>query len=129
MPTYDAPAAWLFRVRSRALLRAILRALFRVTELCSYMTEFQCRIRSRIRSRVTQLQCRYRTSRSRMRYVLSGATIVEEGDDRAGFATTLNVSNYRTRNSGTKHHHTHSPMEKAGIGMCTQRSDGKRTYR
>jgi hypothetical protein len=44
MDTYDVPAAWLHRVRYRALFRA----LFRDTELCSYKPEFQCRIRSRI---------------------------------------------------------------------------------
>jgi len=57
--TYGVPAAWLHRVRCRAL--------FRDTESCTYMPELKCRIRSRIRSRVTHLQCRYRTSRSRMR--------------------------------------------------------------
>jgi hypothetical protein len=45
MQTYDVLAAWLHRVR--------YRALFRDAELCSYMSEFQCRIRSQIRSRVT----------------------------------------------------------------------------
>jgi len=38
--TYGVPAAWLHRVRCRALLRA----LFRDTESCTYMPEFQCRI-------------------------------------------------------------------------------------
>ena len=42
LQTYDVPAAWLHRVRYRALLRAP----FRDPELCSYMPEFQCRIRS-----------------------------------------------------------------------------------
>jgi hypothetical protein len=41
-----------------------------------------------------QLQCRYRTSRTRL--IFGGATIFKEGDDSAGFATTLNASNYRT---------------------------------
>jgi len=53
--------------------------------------------------------------------------IFKEGDDSAGFATILTTSNYRTGNAGTKHRETHSPIEKAGSGMCTQRSDGKHT--
>jgi len=82
------------------------------------MPEFQCRIQSRIRSRVL-LQCRYRTSLTRL--IFGGATIFKEGDDSAGFATTLNANNYRTGSAGTKHHETHSPIEKAGSGKCTWR--------
>jgi len=118
--TYDVPAAWLHRVRYRALFRA----LFRDTELCSYTPEFPCRIRSR----VTQLQCRYRTSWSRTILVFGGATIFNEGDDSAGTTTTPTANNYRTGSAGTKHRETHSPIEKASSGMCTQGSDGKRTY-
>ena len=75
----------------------------------------------------SQLQCRYRTSRTR--FVFGGATIFKEGDDSAGIATTPTANNYRTGSAGTKHCETHSPIEKAGSGMCTQRSDGKHTYR
>jgi len=76
----------------------------------------------------SQLQCRYRTSRTRL--IFGGATIFKEGDDSAGFATTLNANNYRTGSAGMKHHETHSPIEKASNGeKCTQRIDGKRTYR
>ena len=61
---------------------------------------------------------------------LGGATIFKEGDDSAGFATTLNASNYRTGSAGTKHRETHSPIEKASnCEKCTKESDGKRTYR
>jgi hypothetical protein len=91
------------------------------------MPEFQCRIRSRIRSRVTQLQYRYRTSRTR--FVFGGATIFKEGDDSAGFATTLTANNYRTGSAGTKHRETHSPIEKAGSGKCTWRRSNNCTPR
>jgi hypothetical protein len=65
-----------------------------------------------------------------MRLVLGGATIFKEGDDSAGIATTLTTNNYRTGSAGKKHRETHSPIEKASNGeKCTQRSDGKRTYR
>jgi hypothetical protein len=75
-----------------------------------------------------QQQCRYHTSGTRL--IVSGATIFKEGDDSAGFATTLNANNYRTGNAGTKHHEMHSQIEKASNGeKCTLRSDGKRTYR
>jgi hypothetical protein len=69
-----------------------------------------------------QLQCRYRTS------LTSGATTIREGDDSAGIATTP-TANCRTGSARTKHRETHSPIEKAGSGMCTQISDGKHTYR
>jgi len=75
---------------------------------------------------VLQQQCRYRTSRTRL--VFGGATILKEGDDSAEIATTP-TANYRTGNARTKHHESHSPIEKAGSGMCTQRRDGKHTYR
>jgi len=78
-------------------------------------------------SRVTQVQCRYRTSRTRI--VFGGATIFKEEDDSAGIATTPTANNYRTGSAGMKHCETHSPVEKAVSGMCTQRSDGKHTYR
>jgi hypothetical protein len=58
-----------------------------------------------------QQQCRYRTSLTRL--IFGGATILREGDDSAGFATTLNANNYRTGSAGTKHRETHSPIEKA----------------
>ena len=75
----------------------------------------------------SQLQCRYRTSRTRL--VFGGATIFKEGDDRAGFAKTP-TANYHTGSAGTKHCGTHSPIEKASNGeKCIQRSDGKHTYR
>jgi hypothetical protein len=74
-----------------------------------------------------QLQCQYRTSLTRL--IFGGATIFKEGDDSAGIATTP-TANYRTGRAGTKHRETHSPIEKASNGeKCTQRSDGKRTYR
>ena len=61
---------------------------------------------------------------------MSGATIFKEGDNSAGFASTLTANNYCTGSAGTKHHDTHSPIEKASNGeKCTQGSDGKRTYR
>jgi hypothetical protein len=124
MQTYDVPAAWLHRVQCRALFRA----LFRHTEICIYMPQLQCQIRSRIRCRVNQLQCRYRTSRTRL--VFGGATIFKEGDDCAGLATTPTTNNYRTGSAGTKHHEMHSPIEKASsVKKCTLGSDGKRTNR
>jgi len=63
-----------------------------------------------------------------MRYVMSGATLFEEGDDSAVFATTLTTNNNHTGSAGTKHHQTHSLIQKAGSGMCTKRSDGKHSY-
>jgi len=75
-----------------------------------------------------QLQWRYRTSLTRL--IFGGATILKEGDDSAGIATTPTTSNYHTRSAGTKHHETHSPIDKATSGeKCTLGSDGKRTYR
>ena len=75
-----------------------------------------------------QQQCRYRTSRTRL--IFGGATIFKEGDDSAGFATTLPLNNYRTGSTGTTHRETHSPIEKASNGeKCTRRSDAKHTYR
>jgi hypothetical protein len=65
-----------------------------------------------------QLQCRYGTSLTRL--IFGGATIFKEGDDSAGIATTP-TANYRTGSAGTKHRETHSPIEKAGSGMCTWR--------
>ena len=67
----------------------------------------------------SQLQCRYHTSRTRL--ILGGATILKEGDDSAGIATTLTTYNYHTGSAGTKHHETHSPIEKASSGKCTWR--------
>jgi hypothetical protein len=58
-----------------------------------------------------------------------GAMIIREGGDSVGIATTLIVGNYRNGNARTKHHELHSPTEKVGSGMCTQRSDVKVTYR
>ena len=52
-------------------------------------------------SRVTQVQCKYRTSRTR--FVFAGATIFKEGDDSAGIATTPTANNYHTGSAGTKH--------------------------
>ena len=76
----------------------------------------------------SQLQYRYHTSRTRL--IFGGATIFKEGDDSAGFGTTVNANNYRTGNAGMKHHETHSPIAKASNGeKCTQRSNGKRIYR
>jgi len=76
----------------------------------------------------TQLQCRYRTSRTRL--IFGGAAILKEGDDSAGFATTLKANNYRTGSAGMQHCETHSPIEKASNGeQCTKGSDGKHTYR
>ena len=107
MQTYGVPAAWLHRVQCQALLRALFRALFRDAESCTYMPE---------------LQCRYRTSLTRL--IFGGATIFKEGDDTAGFATTLPANNYRTGSAGTKHCEMHSPIWKAGSGKCTwRRSD------
>jgi len=55
--------------------------------------------------------------------------IFKEGDDSAGIATTP-TANYRTGSAGTKHRETHSPIEKASNSeKCTQRCDGKRTYK
>jgi len=79
-------------------------------------------------SRVTQQQCRYRTSWSRMRFVFSGATILTEGDDSAGITTTPTTNNYRTGSAGTKHE-THSPIEKASSGKCTWRRSNNCTPR
>jgi len=55
--------------------------------------------------------------------------IFKVGDDSAGFATILTTSNYRTGNAGKKHRETHSPIENAGSGMCTQTSDSEHTWR
>jgi len=77
---------------------------------------------------VSQLQCRYRTSSTRS--IFGGAMIINERDDSAGCVTTLIANNYCTGSAGTKQRETHSPIEKASNGeKCTQRSDGKRTYR
>ena len=74
-----------------------------------------------------QQQCRYCTSRTRL--MSGGASIFKEGDDGAVFATTLPV-NYRTGSAGTKHRETHWTIEKASNSeQCTQRCDGKHTYR
>ena len=59
-----------------------------------------------------QRHCRYRKSRRRL--IFGGATMNYEGDDSAGFVTTLNTKNYCTGNAGTKHREMHSPIEKAG---------------
>jgi hypothetical protein len=75
----------------------------------------------------SQLQCRNRPSRTRL--VFGGATIFKEVDDSPGIATTP-TGNYHTGSAGTKHREMHSPIEKASNGeKCTQRRDGKRTYR
>jgi len=50
---------------------------------------------------------------------------MKEGDDNAGIATIVAANNHRTGSGGPKHCETYSPIEKAGSGMCTQRSDGK----
>jgi len=116
----ELPAVWFHRVR--------YRALFRNGESNSYMPELQWRVQSRIRSRLSlgdpklQVQHRYRTSRSR--FGSGGAMIFKDGDDSAGIATTPTTNNYRTGSAGKKHCDTHSPIEKAGSGKCTQRSDG-----
>jgi len=74
-----------------------------------------------------QEECPYRRSRTRL--VFGRATIFKEGDDSAGIATTP-TANYRTGSAGTKHLEMHSPIEMASNGeKCTQRSDGKHTYR
>jgi len=93
-------------------------------------------------SRVTQVQCRYRTSR--MRSIFGGATIFKEGDDSAGFARTLTVNKYRTGSAVTMHWNAFTDwigkqwqvhMEKKqqlyseNGKKCTQGSDGKCTYR
>jgi len=76
----------------------------------------------------SQLQCRYRTTCTGS--IFGEAMILEEGDDSARFATTLNTNNHRTGSAGTKHRETHSAIKKASNGeKCTQRSDGKQTYR
>jgi len=80
-------------------------------------------------SRVTQLQCQYRTSWSRTILACGGATIIQDRDDSAETTTTPTTNNYRTGSAGTKHHETHSPIEKASSSICTQGSDGKLTYR
>jgi hypothetical protein len=64
-----------------------------------------------------------------MRLIFGGASILIEGDDSAGIATTLTISNYHIGNAGTMHHQMYSPIVKAGSSMCNQRSDGKRTYK
>jgi len=75
----------------------------------------------------SQLQCRYRTSRTRL--VFGAATIFKEGDDSAEIATTPTTNNECSGSAGTKRRETHSPIEMASSGMCTQGSDGKGTYR
>jgi hypothetical protein len=75
----------------------------------------------------SQLQCRYRTSRTRL--IFGGATIFKEGDDSAGFATTLTAKNYRTGSAGTKYCEMHSPIEKASSGKCTRRRSNNCTPR
>jgi len=78
--------------------------------------------------RVTKLQCRFRTSWSRTRFVFGGAMILKEGDDSAGIATTPTTNNYRTGSAGTKHE-THSPMEKASSVKCMWRRSNNCTPR
>jgi len=65
----------------------------------------------------SQLQFRYRTCRTRL--IFGRATIFKEGDDSAGIATTPTRYNYRTGSAGTKHHETHSPIEKASSSKGT----------
>ena len=66
----------------------------------------------------SQLQCRHRTSRTRL--IFGGATIFKEGDDSARFATTLDANNYCIGSAATKHDETHSPIQKANNGeKCT----------
>jgi hypothetical protein len=62
-----------------------------------------------------QLQCRYRTSRTRL--IFGAATIFKKGDNNAGIATTP-TANYHTGTAGTKHLETHSPIQKASNGEC-----------
>jgi len=120
MQTYDLPAAWLYRLHAPVQMpNTILN-----------------------QSQVTQVQCRYRTSRSRL--IFGGATIFKEGDDSAGFPTTHTANNYHTGCAGTMHWNAFTNcvgkqwqihMEKKqqlyseNREKCTQRSDGKRTYR
>jgi len=73
------------------------------------------------------LQCRYHKSCARL--IFGGATIIEEGDENAVFTTVLIAYNHCTGNAGTKHPEMHSPIEKRGSAMCTQRSESKHTYR
>ena len=75
----------------------------------------------------SQLQCRYRTSRTRL--ISGGATIFKEGDDSTGIATILTANNYRTGSAGTKHCETHLPIEKASSGKCTWRRSNNCTPR
>jgi len=92
MQAYHSAGTWLHGVRYRALFRAPFRALFRDTDLCIY---------------IPQLQCGYRTSRSRIRSVVSRAMIFKVGDNSARIAIILTTN-----------------WEK-----CTQGSNGKHTYR
>jgi len=117
LQTYGVPAAWPHRVR--------YRTLFRDADYAAPCPSFNAEY-DPMSNPESQLQCRYCTSC--MRLVFGGATIFKEGDDSAGFATTP-TANYRTGSAGTKHCETHSPIEKASSGMCSQRSDRKRTYR
>jgi len=55
----------------------------------------------------SQLQCRYRTNRTRL--IFGGAMIFKEGEDSAGIATTL-PADYRPGSAGMKHAETHSPI-------------------
>jgi len=55
-----------------------------------------------------------------MRYICSWATIVTEGDDCSGIATTPTAM-YYTGSAGTKHREMHSPIENASSRKCTWR--------
>jgi hypothetical protein len=55
--------------------------------------------------------------------------IFNDGDDGAGFATSLNASNFYIGSAGTKQRETHSPKKVSNGEWCTQRSNGKYTYR
>jgi hypothetical protein len=53
----------------------------------------------------------------------------KEGDESAGLTTTLTANNYRTGSAEMKHYETHSPKKVSNGDKCSERSDGKYTYR
>jgi len=77
----------------------------------------------------SQQQCRYRTSRSRMRSVVSGATIFKEGENvlesQQSLLRTITIPEVQERSTVIKH----LPILKAGSGKCTWRRSNKCTPR
>jgi len=123
MQIYDVPAAWLHRVRYRALFRAH----FRDTELCSYKPEFQRRIRSRInpkshRYNADTAQAIRDLSLAEQHSLKRGMTVPESQQP---LPQTITLPEVQERSTVQ----THSPIEKASSGKCTWRRSNNCTPR